>query len=145
MRLIREAQPRGPYILFGLCVGGVIAYEAAQQLRQAGAEVPLVVMADTWAPGYRKRLPFIQRFLLHWSDRYHVRKHEFGLIRSGKMPVVEALASYRRMRGRKIRNLLSALRLIEDPSNSEQGGLGKRLVHALSGGSARPLSGTRIG
>jgi len=33
VRLIREAQPRGPYILFGLCVGGVIAYEAAHQLR----------------------------------------------------------------------------------------------------------------
>lgn len=52
MRLIREAQPHGPYILFGLCVAGVIAYEAAQQLRQAGESVPLVVMVDAWAPGY---------------------------------------------------------------------------------------------
>ena len=51
VRLIRKAQPHGPYILFGLCVSGLIAYEAARQLRQVGEPVSLVVMADTWCPG----------------------------------------------------------------------------------------------
>ena len=51
VRLIRGAQPHGPYILFGLCTAGVdIAYEAARQLRQAGEPVALVVMADAGCP-----------------------------------------------------------------------------------------------
>src|SRR5262249_40214179 len=31
VKLIRAAQPKGPYILIGLCVAGAIAYEVAQQ------------------------------------------------------------------------------------------------------------------
>ncbi|MGH6793907.1 MAG: phosphopantetheine-binding protein, partial [Methylocella sp.] len=69
VRLIREARPHGPYILMGFCVAGVIAYIAAQQLRQAGESVPLVVMADSWVPGYSKRLPYIRRYLFRWSYR----------------------------------------------------------------------------
>jgi amino acid adenylation domain-containing protein len=63
VRLIREAQPNGPYVLVGLCVGGLMAYEAARQLRQAGEQVPLVVMGDTWCPGYLERLSLLQRFI----------------------------------------------------------------------------------
>ena len=49
---------RWSLILFGLLCSGVIAYEAAQHWRQAGVK-STVVMADTWAPGYIKRLPFL--------------------------------------------------------------------------------------
>ncbi len=58
VQLIREAQPHGPYILMGLCVAGLIAYEAAHQLRQAGERVPLVIMADTWSPRHSVQVPF---------------------------------------------------------------------------------------
>jgi len=43
---IREANPQGPYILIGFCIGGIFAYEAARQLRESGEEVPLLVMID---------------------------------------------------------------------------------------------------
>lgn len=43
---IKKVQPRGPYILFGYCFGGVIAYEMGQQLRQANQEVPLVTILN---------------------------------------------------------------------------------------------------
>jgi thioesterase domain-containing protein/acyl carrier protein len=113
VRLIREARPRGPYILFGLCVAGVIAYEAAQQLRQAGERVPLVVMADTWAPGYIKRLPLIRRCLFHWwSYRLHAVKHKCGLVFSGKQSVLEFLVSYKLVRQSRIMDLAAALRLV---------------------------------
>ncbi len=36
---IRKAQPRGPYALTGFCLGGIFAYEVAQQLSAAGEEV----------------------------------------------------------------------------------------------------------
>jgi thioesterase domain-containing protein/acyl carrier protein len=46
---IRALRPRGPYILLGVCTGGLIAYEMAQQLFEKGEAVTLVVM-DTWHP-----------------------------------------------------------------------------------------------
>ena len=44
--LIRRIQPTGPYMLAGHCVGGIIAFEMAQQLKAAGLEVGLVAMID---------------------------------------------------------------------------------------------------
>jgi thioesterase domain-containing protein/acyl carrier protein len=78
--LIRQVRPSGPYILLGWCVSGYIAMEVAQQLRASGDDVPLVVMIDTWAPGYRKRLPWLRSFLAKWSYRikWHVTEWRRG-------------------------------------------------------------------
>lgn len=46
---IRTVRPRGPYVLVGVCTGGVIAYEMAQQLVQADERV-ILVLVDTWHP-----------------------------------------------------------------------------------------------
>jgi thioesterase domain-containing protein/acyl carrier protein len=46
---IRALRPQGPYVLVGICTGGLIAYEMAQQLFEQGEAVTLVVM-DTWHP-----------------------------------------------------------------------------------------------
>jgi amino acid adenylation domain-containing protein len=45
---IRSVQPEGPYSLGGYCLGGTVAYEMAQQLRDAGEEVRLLVLLDTY-------------------------------------------------------------------------------------------------
>lgn len=45
MRLVR---PRGPYLLTGWSLGGIIAMEAAQQLTDAGEHVALLAMFDTY-------------------------------------------------------------------------------------------------
>ncbi len=55
-RSVREAKPDGPYILGGYCFGGLVAVEVARQLKRAGADVRLVVLFDTPAPGYPKTL-----------------------------------------------------------------------------------------
>ncbi len=47
---IREVQPEGPYFLAGMCMGGVVAYEMAQQLRGAGQEIGLLFLLETWPP-----------------------------------------------------------------------------------------------
>jgi thioesterase domain-containing protein/acyl carrier protein len=44
---LREVQPDGPYRLLGHSSGGMVAYEAAQQLAAAGGRVDLVVILDT--------------------------------------------------------------------------------------------------
>lgn len=45
---LRLVQPHGPYYLGGYCLGGTVAYEMAQQLLQAGEQVALVAMLDTY-------------------------------------------------------------------------------------------------
>jgi len=46
---IRTIQPRGPYHVGGFSMGGLVAYEMAQQLVASGEEVGLVVLFDTYA------------------------------------------------------------------------------------------------
>ena len=44
--LITDAQPEGPYRLFGSCVGGLVVFELARLLIAAGREVEMVIMLD---------------------------------------------------------------------------------------------------
>ena len=47
---IRAAQPVGPYLLGGWSMGGLVAYEMAQQLRAQEQEVSLLALIDTSVP-----------------------------------------------------------------------------------------------
>lgn len=51
---IRLVQPTGPYLVGGLCAGGVIAFETARQLEAIGEKVVLTLM-DAPAPKAQKR------------------------------------------------------------------------------------------
>ena len=51
LRQIRLIRGRGPYRLGGSSLGGMIAYEVAQQLLAMGEEVELLYMVDTPGPG----------------------------------------------------------------------------------------------
>jgi len=50
---LRKVQPQGPYRLAGFCVGGIIAFEMARQLRAAGEEVERLVVIDSTATNAR--------------------------------------------------------------------------------------------
>ena len=73
-RLIQWAQPRGPYILGGHCVFGVLAFEAARQLQRMGEKVALVALFDSWGPGYRETMSSWDRLL----RRQQLRLHRYG-------------------------------------------------------------------
>jgi len=103
---IRSYQATGPYFLIGECIGGIVAYEMACQLRKQNQEVALLVLMDTSRPTlvryfrYRckelaKKIYFgiaynyyVQRTIFHvdqmrrmsWQDRarYLVRKSAKG-------------------------------------------------------------------
>ena len=47
---IRRIQPHGPYTLSGLCIGGVVAYEMAQQLQAQGEAIERLIMIGSWPP-----------------------------------------------------------------------------------------------
>ena len=52
---IREKQPSGPYMLGGMCAGGVIAYQMARDLERLGEKVNLLAILDAARPGAPKR------------------------------------------------------------------------------------------
>ena len=50
LALVRARHPHGPYVLWGECVGGMIAYEMARQLDAAGERLKLLLLLDTEWP-----------------------------------------------------------------------------------------------
>jgi thioesterase domain-containing protein len=52
---VRKKQPCGPYLLGGMCAGGVIAYEMASQLVRSGESVNVVFLLDAAKPKAQKR------------------------------------------------------------------------------------------
>jgi thioesterase domain-containing protein/acyl carrier protein len=48
---ILSVQPEGPYHVAGPCLGGVIVFEMAQQLLEAGKKVGLLALLDSTPPG----------------------------------------------------------------------------------------------
>lgn len=50
IQAIQTVQPNGPYFLGGWSFGGLVAFEMAQQLMQAGQEVAFLAILDTPAP-----------------------------------------------------------------------------------------------
>jgi amino acid adenylation domain-containing protein len=50
LRKIQAVQSEGPYTIGGFCLGGLLAYEIASQLRAAGHEVSLVAIVDAPNP-----------------------------------------------------------------------------------------------
>lgn len=53
---MKRKQPTGPYFIVGFCIGGLVAYEMAQQLVRGGDEVASLVLADTRYPGTERKI-----------------------------------------------------------------------------------------
>lgn len=77
VELLKEFQPRGPYILGGWCFGGIVAVEMAQQLQAGGDEVAALLLMETisMSPGLRYPRYHFERFkrllemsLPRWRD-----------------------------------------------------------------------------
>jgi amino acid adenylation domain-containing protein len=56
-------QPTGPYFIAGPSMGGLIALEIAQRLLQKGHEIGVLVLIDTFAPGYPRPTSQLTKFL----------------------------------------------------------------------------------
>jgi amino acid adenylation domain-containing protein len=73
-REIRSVQPAGPYLLSGWSMGGLVAWEMAQQLIQEGETIGLLALMDTAPPsGYLEaddrddEMSLLARFAVHMS------------------------------------------------------------------------------
>jgi syringomycin synthetase protein SyrE len=62
VKIIRELQPVGPYRLGGWSLGGVMAYETAVQLTEAGQEVDFLGLLDSGRPDAAHAAPLEEDF-----------------------------------------------------------------------------------
>jgi FkbH-like protein len=46
LKQIRSVQPEGPYLLGGMCAGGVLSFEVARQLQSQGQAIAMVALID---------------------------------------------------------------------------------------------------
>ena len=69
---VRKVQPQGPYFLCGMCAGGVVAFEMAQQLKAQGDEVAFLALLDTFSTRPRRfgngALPDALDAMREWSN-----------------------------------------------------------------------------
>jgi len=82
---ILATQSEGPYNIGGLCIGSILAYEIASQLRAAGHEVSLLVLLDAPSPSYLESYNSLTaklsrpRYLLERNARLGLRQSLFNL------------------------------------------------------------------
>jgi len=58
IRELKKVQPHGPYIIGGECIGGIVAYEMAQQLTAAGDRVKKLILMDTYKTNAKEEFKF---------------------------------------------------------------------------------------
>jgi thioesterase domain-containing protein len=83
--LARASRPHGPYVLFGFCVTGALALETARLLRAQGEDVPLVVLCDTWRPGFRETMKRFDKSLRLMQVRLALWRKHRDKLRLGEM------------------------------------------------------------
>jgi amino acid adenylation domain-containing protein len=66
---LRRAQPAGPYYLGGYSFGGLVALEMARRLAEAGDEIGLLALVDTYFAGQGGSSSLLGRFLSLSSEQ----------------------------------------------------------------------------
>jgi acetoacetyl-CoA synthetase len=84
LKAIRQVQPRGPYLLAGYSLGGLVTLEMAQQLTAVGEKVALLAMLDSY--------PDIRYLSLAQRARLVTRLARRRATTTMKLPVGDALS-----------------------------------------------------
>lgn len=79
---IRSVQPHGPYYIAGWCAAGPLTVEMARQLTAAGEKMGIVILFDSWRPGYAEELAAEQaihgkvtwRTRTSWKYAFHAQR-----------------------------------------------------------------------
>jgi amino acid adenylation domain-containing protein len=80
VRAIRERQPHGPYMLAGWCAHGLLALEAARQLRAQDEQIALLMMIEVTHPVRRKEYPVWKRLISTAQLKWHLLKFEYAYL-----------------------------------------------------------------
>jgi amino acid adenylation domain-containing protein len=98
VRDIRTIQPNGPYQLGGYCFGAIVAFEMAQQLTKAGAEVSFLASFNGISPNYvehadqkKDRIPNGMAAQLTKKESFHL---DSSVKKWGKQRISEPVRKY---------------------------------------------------
>jgi amino acid adenylation domain-containing protein len=98
IELLQRLQPTGPYAFLGWCNGGVLAFEIARQLQEAGHIVSRVMVVDTWLPGYSRSQGRLRSWLANWSYRSKLVLTDWSEVRAGRKALRTFLADRKTLR-----------------------------------------------
>lgn len=117
LKEIQSVQPDGPYLLGGICSGGVVAYEMAQQLERQGQDVALLVLVDAYP--HENRLKSIWSTFQQIFNRLisNFQEQANGTSANGsvqKMTLSERVA-FLRLKTKVITNMLGVARYTLEP------------------------------
>jgi len=104
---IRAVQSKGPYLLGGVCSGGIVAFEMAQQLQAQGQQVFLLALVEPScprAPGLCAYGGFVVSVLRRFARRLGHRSH--GAVRRGSAEQ----RAYLRLKLKVIANMWAVIR-----------------------------------
>jgi thioesterase domain-containing protein/acyl carrier protein len=85
VQLIQRVHPTGPYIFVGWCVAGTLAFEVARQMLESRDEAAVLLMIDTWAPSYLKRLRGFRARMADYSYRIKLIAIDWSRVRAGSL------------------------------------------------------------
>ena len=91
---LQRQQPNGPYLLGGHSFGGFVAFEMAQQLYKAGADIGIVVILDTGAPAVTRPVPDEVDLILLYERLF---TEEYGIIPTLTQVQLQSLTSEERL------------------------------------------------
>jgi len=99
VREVMAVDPTGPYMLAGRCMGGLIAFEMAQQLVRQGRSAGLVALIDSNCPlAPWRRLRRAKRAVAHWRNTSRILR--WSIVRAiGLGRSVRWLPAYRHFVG----------------------------------------------
>jgi amino acid adenylation domain-containing protein len=103
---IRTVQPHGPYYLGGASYGGLVAWEMACQLHDAGEPVKLLALFDTHGPGYPETMAGTSKFAMWVQTQRQVLQHHWSTF--WMLPRARRL-EYLASKGQKLRRRVKRL------------------------------------
>ena len=115
VRELREFYPEGPYLLGGLSMGGVIAFEMAQQLRAQGQEPALLALFDSRCPGTRPNHSLHRKFRIHLRNLRQLSYPDMQEYVFGRVKTKARL----RLRESKLSHLLATEKPDETPAQTK--------------------------
>jgi thioesterase domain-containing protein/acyl carrier protein len=129
LKEIKTVQSQGPYFLGGYSLGGIIAFEMAQQLHQRGDEVKLLALLDPDPPQFLSKGQRVVRHLNRLSEM--------------KTAAAQVTYLWNRFNGRLKQELVQAQRLTgQAPSSASNKFLLEEILHqAFSNYQAKPYPG----
>jgi len=100
---MRRVQPHGPYQVAGWCAAGPLAVEVARQVLLCGERVGLLLLFDSWLPGYaeslekaeksKSRLSAVKQRVEHYKEKVKglsVRERMVYLWRIGRRKIKQS-------------------------------------------------------